>query len=173
MSQPHTIVVAGHTGDGTQFCGRILADAAAEAGLHPTLFAQPGQAMNGDPSSVHLVVSDAPALVPGTPEWLLVLRPWAGEWPATHRLVDANRAAAVAGWQFEALKLATQAGLAKGASVVLLGALATKLAWLNEAVLLRALKERLHEQPRAIALNMACFRAGLAAANQTAPSPAT
>ena len=156
----HTIATLGRTGDGVQFIGRILADAAAEAGLHPTLFPEPGQAMSGDRSAFRLVVSPHPALVAGEPDWLIATRPGPYEWTTPNRLLDGDRGGKSDGWSIPAVQLATQAGWPKGALMVLVGALSTRLDWLTEAVLIRTLKERLHDQPRQVSLNVACFRAG-------------
>jgi Pyruvate/2-oxoacid:ferredoxin oxidoreductase gamma subunit len=164
MTQTLTIATLGHTGDGIQFLGRILAEAAAEAGLHPTLFAEPGVAMVGDRSAFRLVVGQGPAMSPGQPDWLLLTRPLAHDWDTTNRLIDGDRAGNTAGQRIPAVQLATQAGFPKGALMVILGALSTQMAWLTEAVLVRAMKERLHAQPRLVSLNVACFRAGRNAA---------
>ncbi|MBC7543844.1 MAG: 2-oxoacid:acceptor oxidoreductase family protein [Candidatus Sericytochromatia bacterium] len=156
----HTIAAIGQTGDGIQFLGRILAEAAAEAGLHPTLFPEPGVAMYGDRSAFRLVIGDHPALMAGQPDWLLVSRPGPYTWEVPNRLADSDRSGQQDGWILPAVQLATEAGFAKGALIVMLGSLSTRLEWLTEGVLIRTLKERLHDQPRQVSLNMACFRAG-------------
>jgi Pyruvate/2-oxoacid:ferredoxin oxidoreductase gamma subunit len=158
-----TIATVGHTGDGIQFLGRILAEAAGEAGLNPVLLAEPGMAMRGDLSVCRVTIDETPALLPGKPDWVLATRPGPYPWMDADLIVDGDRVSA-GGWAVPATSLAHQAGWTKGAPLVLLGALSTKLPWLTEAILLRTLKERLHDQPRQISLNMACFRAGRTAA---------
>lgn len=162
-----TIAAVGHTGDGIQFLGRILAEAAGEAGHEPVLLAEPGLAMRGDLSLVRVTIADTPALLPGTPDWILATRPGPYPWEA-RTLVDGDRVRAGA-LLVPATTLAHQAGWGKGAPMVLLGALATHLDWLTDAILQRTLKARLVDQPRQIALNMACFKAGKAAAATVVP----
>jgi Pyruvate/2-oxoacid:ferredoxin oxidoreductase gamma subunit len=158
-----TIATVGHTGDGIQFLGRVIAEAAGEAGLSPVLLAEPGQAMRGDLSLCRVTIDETPALLPDQPDWVLATRPGPYPWTGADLIVDGDRVSA-GGWAVPATTLAHGAGWAKGAPFVLLGALSTRLPWLTEAILLRTLKERLHDQPRQIAKNMACFRAGRTAA---------
>jgi Pyruvate/2-oxoacid:ferredoxin oxidoreductase gamma subunit len=157
-----TIATVGHTGDGIQFLGRVLAEAAGDAGLQPVLLAEPGIAMRGDLSICRVTISDTPTLLPGAPDWLLATRPGPYPWPEATSIVDADRVRN-GRLSLPATTLAHQAGWGKGAPLVLLGALSTQLDWLTEAILQRTLKERLADQPRQITLNMACFRAGRAA----------
>jgi Pyruvate/2-oxoacid:ferredoxin oxidoreductase gamma subunit len=160
-----TIATVGHTGDGIQFLGRLLAEAAGEAGLQPVLLAEPGQAMRGDLSITRVTIDETPALLPGTPDWILATRPGPYPWATTDLIVDSDRVKG--GWAVPATTLAHQADWVKGAPLVLLGALSTKLPWLTEAILVRTLKERLAGMPRQVSLNMACFRAGRTAAGAT------
>lgn len=160
MSERITIGAIGRTGESLQFVGRVLAEAAANSGLHPLLVPEHGLRPRGDRSAFRLTLDVEPVLVAGEPDWLLVCGPDLHGWDAPNKLIDADRAPQIDGWQVHASQIAHQTEWPQGANMVLLGALSQKMPWLTETAVLRALKELLPDHPRRAAQNLACFRAG-------------
>ena len=161
MTDTLTIGAVGRSGEGLQFAGRVLAEAAATAGYSPLLLPEPGLRARGDRSAFRLIVADEPALAAGDLDWLLACGPDVGDWSAPNRVTDRDRfCGQTHGKTVPASRISHELQWPQGAPLVVFGVLSLDLAWLGETPIQRALKELLPDHPRQVVSYMACFRAG-------------
>ena len=182
------ILLTGIGGQGIQLAARTLAEAAVAHGRRVQLFASYGGMMRGGNSDSFLVIADEPISAPpvvGTAWGALVMHHEHAEalWPklgpgalaiVNHSVVDpacrpADPSVEIA--EVDALELATAAGSAMAASLVMVGTLVARTGLVSSAALLDTVEKVLPSyRTEAAATNRRALESGTA--DQTLTHPA-
>jgi Pyruvate/2-oxoacid:ferredoxin oxidoreductase gamma subunit len=159
------IVFTGIGGQGIQLIAKVLAQAAADEGLHVMLFGLYGGAMRGSPSESTLVIGAAPIQAPPiVPRcWSIVamhprsldpllprLRP-GGLLFVNETLVDATAPDGASRVAVPATRLAEEAGNPMGAGMILLGAFVAHTRIVNLERVIGAMRALLPEHRKKMA----------------------
>lgn len=173
--KPDEILMAGFGGQGMLLSGKLLAHAAMEEGGEVSWLPSYGPEMRGGTANVTVVVSDKPVASPFlvSPRSLLVMnRPSLDKFASRVRpggLIIVNRSLIPIDTDrkdcrvlyIEANEIATKAGTARAANLVMLGAYVGMTDTVKRESVETAIREEFSTKPKFIEANLSAFRKGV------------